>query len=170
MISKKMETALNEQVNAELYSSYLYLSMESYLKDTGLDGFANWMRVQAQEEVAHAMKIYDYIASRGGRANLLAIDAPPKDWGSILTVFEESLKHEQYVTSRINDLMNLAIEEKDHAAQIFLQWFVAEQVEEEESVGALISKLRFVGEKSPALLNIDRELAQRVFTPLSADK
>lgn len=169
MISKKMETALNAQVNAELYSSYLYLSMESYLKDTGLDGFANWMRIQAQEEMAHAMKIYDYIASCGGRADLLAIDAPPKEWDSILAVFEESLKHEQYVTSRINDLMDLAVEEKDHATQIFLQWFVTEQVEEEESVGGLVNKLRFAGDKSPALLAIDRELAQRAFTPPSAE-
>ncbi len=169
MLSKKMEKALNDQVNAELYSSYLYLSMESYLQDSGLEGFANWMRIQAQEELSHAMKIYDFIFSCGGRARLAAIDAPKQEWDSVLAVFEESLGHEQHVTGLINELMNLAIEEKDHATNIFLQWFVTEQVEEEEAAGAIVNRLRLAGGRGEALLSLDRELGQRSFTPPAAE-
>ncbi len=169
MLSEKMEKALNAQVNAELYSSYLYLSMESYLQDTGLDGFANWMRMQAREELEHAMKIYDFIFSCGGRARLGAIEAPTQDWESVLAVFENALGHEQHVTSLINDLMNLAIEEKDHATNIFLQWFVTEQVEEEEAAGAIVNRLRLAAGRGEALLSLDRELGQRTFTPSTAE-
>ena len=125
MISKKMEKALNDQVNAELYSAYLYLSMESYFKSLNLNGCANWMRVQTQEEISHAMKIYDFVNERGGRALLKGIEGPPTKWKSPLAVFEAAYAHEQKVTGLINNLVDLAIKEKDHATNSFLQWFAA---------------------------------------------
>src|SRR4030042_4550463 len=124
MISKKMEKALNEQVHAELFSPYLYLSMEAYFKSLNLIGFANWMRVQTQEEITHATKIYEFINERGGRITLKAIEGPQTKWDSPLAVFKGVYEHEQKVTSLINNLVNLAIEEKDHATNTFLQWFV----------------------------------------------
>ena len=169
MLSEKMEKALNAQVNAELYSSYLYLSMEAYLQNSGLKNFANWMRIQAQEELLHAMKIYDFIFSCGGRSRLAAIDAPTQEWDSVLAVFENALEHERYVTSRVNELVNLAIEEKDHATNVFLQWFVTEQVEEEETAGGIVSRLRLANEQPEALLFLDREFGQRTFTPPVAE-
>ena len=165
MISKKMEKALNEQVNAELYSAYLYLSMEAYFKSMNLNGFANWMRVQTQEEVAHAMKIYEFINERGGRITLKAIDGPETEWDSPLVVFKAVYEHEQKVTSLINDLVNLAIEEKDHATNTFLQWFVNEQVEEESSADDMVQQLKMMEKAPGGLFMLDRELAQRVFTP-----
>ena len=144
MIGKKMEDALNEQVNAELFSSYLYLSMESWFKSKNLSGFANWMRVQTQEEMTHAMKIYDFIDERGGRIALKAIDGPQTEWDSPLAVFEAVYEHEQKVTGLINDLVDLAIKEKDHATNSFLQWFVTEQVEEEASADEAIQQLKMV--------------------------
>jgi len=140
MISKKIEKALNKQINAELYSAYLYLSMVAYFESVNLPGFANWMKVQTQEELMHAMKIYDFVNERGGRVVLKAIEAPPTEWDSPLDAFEATYKHEQKVTGLINNLVNLAIEEKDHATSSFLQWFVNEQVEEESSVGYGIRK------------------------------
>jgi len=164
MISKKMEKALNEQVNAELYSAYLYLSMEAYFKSLNLNGFANWMRVQTQEEVAHAMKIYGFIDERGGRITLKAIDGPQTKWDSPLAVFKDVYKHEQKVTSLINNLVNLAIEEKDHATNTFLQWFVNEQVEEEASADQVVQQLKMMEKAPGGMFMLDRELGQRVFT------
>lgn len=165
MISKKIEEALNGQVNAELYSAYLYLSMESYFKSLDLNGFANWMRVQTQEEIVHVMKIYDFINERGGRILLQAIEGPPTQWDSPRAVFEAAYAHEQKVTGLINGLVDLAIKEKDHATHTFLQWFVNEQVEEEASADTIIQQLKMMESAPGGLFMLDRELAQRVFTP-----
>ena len=165
MISKKMEKALNEQVNAELYSAYLYLSMEAYFKSLNLNGFANWMRAQTQEEVSHAMKIYGFIDERGGRVTLKAIEGPQTKWDSPLALFKDVYKHEQKVTSLINNLVNLAIEEKDHATNTFLQWFVNEQVEEEASADQVVQQLKMMEKAPGGMFMLDRELGQRVFTP-----
>ncbi|MBT8368489.1 MAG: ferritin [Deltaproteobacteria bacterium] len=161
MLSDKMQDALNGQLNAELYSSYLYLSMNAYFKSINLDGFANWMYYQAQEELTHSMKFYDFIIQRGGKVKLLQVDAPPTDWDSPLAVFEATLAHEQKVTGLINELVELALAEHDHATNIFLQWFVSEQVEEEESVGGALEQLKLMGEAKGGLFMIDRELAKR---------
>ena len=165
MISKKMVDALNEQVNAELYSAYLYLSMESYFKSENLNGFANWMRVQTQEEVAHATKIYDFINERGGRVTLKAIEGPQTEWDSALAVFKAAYEHEQKVTGLINNLVDLAIKEKDHATNSFLQWFVNEQVEEESSADEIVQQLKMMENAPGGMFMLDRELGQRVFTP-----
>lgn len=172
MINEKMLAALNKQINWEMYSSYFYLSMSSYFESVGLKGCANWMRVQAQEELFHAVKFYDYIISRGGRVTLLTIDAPPAQWPSALKVFEDVYAHEQKVTGLINALVDLALAEKDHATFNMLQWFVTEQVEEEENADAIVQKLRMIsGEKGVGLLYmLDRELGQRVFTPPATGK
>ena len=168
MISKKMEKALNGQLNAELYSAYLYLSMAAYFESADLAGFANWMRVQDAEERFHAMKFYDYIIERGGRVTLGPIQTPPSDWDSPLAVFEATLTHEQKVTGLINDLMDLAREEKDNASEIFLQWFVNEQVEEEDNAGKVLGQLKLIEDSPQALFMMDREMGQRVFTPPAA--
>ncbi|MHC4174165.1 MAG: ferritin [Planctomycetota bacterium] len=168
MISKKMEKALNGQLNAELYSAYLYLSMAAYFESADLAGFANWMRVQVQEEQFHAMKFYDYIIGRGGRVILRPIEAPPSDWDSPLAVFEATLTHEQKVTGLINDLMDLARGEKDNASEIFLQWFINEQVEEEDNVSKVLGQLKLIKDSPQALFMMDREMGQRVFTPPAA--
>ncbi len=159
-----MEDALNEQVNAELYSAYLYLSMESYFKAQNLNGFANWMRIQTQEEVAHATKIYNFINERGGRVILKAIEGPPTEWDSALTVFKAVYEHEQKVTGLINDLVDLAIKEKDHATNSFLQWFVNEQVEEESTADEIVQQLKMMENAPGGMFMFDRELGQRVFT------
>ncbi|MGD9052416.1 MAG: ferritin [Desulfobacterales bacterium] len=161
MLTDKMQKALNGQMNAELYSSYLYLSMNAYFKSVNLDGFANWMYYQAQEELEHAMKFYDFICQRGGRVQLAQIEAPPSVWNSPLAVFEDTLAHEQKVTGLINDLVEIANEERDHASQIFLQWFVSEQVEEEDSVGGVLEQLKLMGEAKGGLFMMDREMAKR---------
>jgi ferritin len=160
MLSEKMEKALNGQVNAELYSSYLYLSMASYFGSINLSGFASWMKVQAMEEMYHVMKFYNFIEERGGRPKMDTIDAPPSDWESPLAVFEQVYAHEQKVTGLINELVNLAIDEKDHASNNFLQWFVAEQVEEEDSVNGALQNLKLVDDKG-GLFILDRELGAR---------
>lgn len=165
MLSVKMQEALNAQVNAELYSSYFYLSMSSYCESVSLAGCAGWMRAQAQEELYHGMKLYDYINERGGRAIMAAIDQPPSDWDSVQCVFDDVLAHEQKVTGLINNLMNLAQDERDHATSSFLRWFIDEQVEEEASVGAVVDKLKMIGKDGNGLFVLDRELGQRVFTP-----
>jgi len=165
MISKKMAEALNGQINAEFYSAYLYLSMEAYFESEDLPGFANWMRAQIQEESMHAMKIYDFVNERGGRVLLKSIEQPPTEWESPSAAFEAAYKHEQKVTGLINDLVNLAIEERDHASNTFLQWFVNEQVEEEASVNEVVQKLKMINNAPDRQLLIDRELGQRVFTP-----
>ena len=165
MISKKMEQALNEQVNAEMYSAYLYLSMESFFKSLNLSGFATWMRAQTQEEMMHAMKIYDFIIERGGRVLLKPIEGPQTKWESPLAVFEAVSKHEQKVTGLINNLVDLAIVEKDHATNSFLQWFVNEQVEEEASADEIVQQLKMMEKAPGGMFMLDRELGQRVFTP-----
>jgi len=168
MLDEKMQTALNKQMNAELYSSYLYLSMSAYFQSISLPGFANWLRIQAQEELVHAMKFYDFINERGGRVMLQPVEGPPTEWSSPLDVFENTYKHEQKVTSLINDLVNLAVKEGDHATNIFLQWFVTEQVEEESSADEVVQKLKLMGDAKGGLFMLDREMAQRVFTPPAA--
>jgi ferritin len=165
MLGKKMETAINKQINAEIYSAYLYLSMAAWSESIGLDGFGNWFKVQAQEEMAHAMRFYHYVNERGGRVKLAAIDAPPADWKSPLVVFSETYKHEQKVTGLINKLVDLARKESDHASENMLQWFVAEQVEEEATADTMVQRIKLVGEKGEGLFMVDRELATRVFTP-----
>ncbi|MHC4462239.1 MAG: ferritin [Planctomycetota bacterium] len=165
MIGKKMQEALNEQINAEFYSAYLYLSMEAYFESMNLPGFANWMRVQTQEELTHTMKIYDYVNGRGGRVILKSIAEPPTEWESPLATFEATYKHEQKVTGLINELVNLAVEEKDHAANMFLQWFVSEQVEEEKSAGDIVQKLKLMADAPGGMYMLDNEMGQRVFTP-----
>lgn len=163
MLKKKMLKALNDQINAEMFSSYLYLSMESYFQSVSLTGFAAWMRAQVQEEMMHAMKFYDFVNERGGKVTLEAIAKPESVWASPLDAFEAILKHEQHVTSLINDLVDLAISEKDHATNNFLQWFVSEQVEEEASVGGIVEKLRLIKDNPSGLFMMDNELGKRVF-------
>jgi len=165
MISEKMVNALNEQINKEIYSAYLYMSMSAYSTFIGLKGFANWFMVQYQEEMTHAMKIYDYVNDQGTQVKLMAISQPPTDFESPLDMFEKTLDHEKFVTKSINGLVDLAIEEKDHATNIFLQWFVTEQIEEEGNDNDIIAKLKLVGSEGNGLFMLDKELAQRVFTP-----
>ena len=165
MLSERMMKSLNKQLNAELYSAYLYLSMAAYFESKNLKGFANWMRVQAQEELTHAMKFFDYINERGGRVYLEAIEKPPTEWKSPLDVFEATYEHEVKVTSMINDLVNMAMEEKDHATYNMLQWFVAEQVEEEASADEVRQQLRMIKEDGRGIMMLNRELKQRTFTP-----
>ena len=165
MIKEKMQNAINKQLNAELYSAYLYLSMSAYFDSINLKGFANWMRVQTQEEITHAMKFYNYIIERGGKVTLTPIDGPPTQWESPSAAFEHVYKHEQKVTGLINDLVNLAISEGDHASNNFLQWFVGEQVEEESSADEVVQKLKLIGDANHSLFMFDQELGQRVFTP-----
>lgn len=164
MLNKRMEKAINSQINAEIYSSYLYLSMSAYFESISLSGFASWMRSQAQEEMVHAMKFYDYVNERGGRVILSPIEAPPSEWESPVAVFDATYRHEQKVTGLINDLVDLAIEEKDHATNNLLQWFVSEQVEEEASASAVLNKAKLTGDAPGGLFMLDRELGARLFT------
>jgi ferritin len=161
MLSAKLQDAYNKQINAELSSSYLYLSMAAYFESESLQGMAHWMRMQAAEENAHAMRIFDFMNHRGGRVALAAIDAPPSTWKSALHVFEDAFKHEQKITGMINDLMNLAGSEKDGASHDFLEWFCREQVEEEAAAQLIVAQLKMVGDSGPARFMVDRQLAQR---------
>ena len=163
MICEKLESAFNTQINKELFSEYLYLSMQAYFETLNLTGFVNWMSVQVQEEHAHGMGMFNYLNERGGRVELLAIDKPKTHWNSPLDVFEEVLKHEQYVTSCINGLMDVAEEVKDRAALSFLDWYLKEQVEEENNVGNLLAKLKLIGDDKHALLLLDKDLMARTF-------
>ena len=165
MISKKMQDAINEQINRELFSEYLYISMQAWFAHQNLDGMANWMDAQSKEERFHAMKFYNYLIERGGKVVLKAIEKPATDFGNPLKAFSEALKHEQFISNSINELMDLAIKEKDHASRSFLQWYVDEQVEEESTVDKVIQKLKMVGDNSQGLFMIDNELASRVYTP-----
>ena len=165
MVSQKMEKELNKQLNAEMYSGYLYLAMSAYFEDTDLAGFANWMKVQAQEELSHSMKFYDYIIQRGARVSLEKIEKPEFEWKSPVDVFEHVFSHEKTVSALIHDLVDLAIEERDHATNNFLQWFVAEQVEEEDSAAAALNKTKLASESPNGLLVVDAEFANRVYTP-----
>jgi ferritin len=161
MLKQKLEKAINKQINAELYSAYLYLSMSAYFESINLGGFANWMRVQAQEEVKHAMKFYDHIVERRGRVMVSAIAAPPTTWRTPLHSFEEAFKHEQKVTAMIDDLADMAAAEKDHAMASMLKWFIDEQVEEELSTDAIVQKLRLIGTNTGGLYMLDHELGER---------
>lgn len=165
MVSDKMLEALNKQINAELYSAYLYLSMAAYFDDLNLPGFANWMKVQEQEEKAHATIFYNYVVERGKRVRLKAIAEPSGDWNSPLDVYKAVYKHEVHVTSLINALIDQTRDESDHATYNMLQWFVGEQVEEEGAADAIVKQLELIGDDGRGLLMIDRELAQRVYTP-----
>ncbi len=162
MMNQKIQEAMNKQINAETYSAYLYLSMAAYFEDINLLGFASWMKCQAQEEMTHAMKFFNFVNERGGRVILTPIDGPPTSWESPLNVFEETYEHETKVSAMINDLVNLAIEEKDHASNNFLQWFVAEQVEEEASADEVVNKIKLAGDGG-GLFMLDKELGARVF-------
>lgn len=163
MINEKLEKAFNVQINKEFYSEYLYLSMQAYFERLNLKGFVNWMSVQVQEERAHAMGMFDYLNQRGGNVQLEAIEKPQTDWTSPLDVFEEVLKHEEYVTSSINALMDVAEETKDRAAMSFLNWYLKEQVEEEDNVGNVLATLKLIGDDKKALLMLDKDLATRTF-------
>ncbi|MHC5035847.1 MAG: ferritin [Planctomycetota bacterium] len=167
MLNEKMGKALNGQLNAEMYSAYLYLSMSAYFQAQDLPGFANWMRVQAQEEQMHAMKFFDYILERGGNVTLASIEGPQTEWASPEAAFQHVLDHEQKVTGLIHGLVDLALETRDHAANHFLQWFVAEQVEEEASANEVLKKVKRAGDGA-GLFMMDQELGARVFTPPAA--
>jgi len=161
MISKTMEQALNKQVNRELFSAYLYLAMSSYFERVNMKGFARWMRIQAKEEQVHALKIYDYIIARGGTVALLDIEAPKAKWSSAGMVFDEVYAHEQKVTGMIHGLVDLAIKEKDHATFEMLQWFVKEQVEEEEHASEIVNQIKIVGDIVGHLFYLDHQLGKR---------
>ena len=161
--NRKVEDILNKQVNAEFWSAFMYLSMSAWFENQGLKGMANWMRVQYLEETSHAMKIYDFIISRGGEAKLAAIDAVPTEWKSITEVFEETYKHECLVTEMIHNCYNVAAAEKDHASTNMLQWFIDEQVEEEQNVIEILDQLKLIGDKGQGIYMLNKELASRVF-------
>ncbi len=161
MLTKKMQDALNDQIQAEMASAYLYLAMAAYCEGMNLKGFGHWLRAQYNEEVGHAMKMLDYVVERGGKVALKAIDAPPAEFGSPAEVFAKVLAHEQHVTARITSLYELAVAEKDYAAQIFLQWFISEQVEEEASAEEIIDRMKLAGDKGSALVWLDKELGKR---------
>ncbi|HVO75084.1 MAG TPA: ferritin [Ignavibacteriaceae bacterium] len=161
MLKEKVEAALNDQINEELYSSYLYLSMAAYFETQNFSGFSGWMRIQAQEEYAHAMKIYNYILDRDGNVNLRKIDAPKGKWKSHVEAFEDALKHEQKVSKSIYELVELSFAEKDHATNTFLQWFVNEQVEEESTALKIAERIKLTGDNKGALFMLDRELGMR---------
>lgn len=161
MLKERVLAALNDQLNSEYYSSYLYLSMCAYFEAQGLRGFAHWMRVQSQEEMGHVMRFFNYINDRNGRVLLQSLEAPPAEWASPLAAFEAAYEHECSISRRIHDLARLAAEEGDWATGAFLQWFINEQVEEERSVGEVVQILRRIGEHPPALYLLDRQLAER---------
>jgi ferritin len=161
MLSAKLQDAFNKQINAELFSSYLYLSMAGHLESQDLKGMAHWMRIQAAEENAHAMRIFDFVNNRSGRVSLAAIEAPKGEWKSPLEVFEDAYKHEQKITGLINDLMNLVAMEKDGAGHDFLEWFCREQVEEESAAQLIVAQLKMAGDNGLGLYMIDQQLGQR---------
>ena len=161
MLSQKIEDAFNEQINAELFSEYLYLSMAAWFEGKGLKGMSHWMRLQAGEERIHGMKFYDFVLERSGRVVLAAIDGPQTEWESPLAAFEAAYQHELMISGRINKLVDLSLSEKDHAANAFLQWFVTEQVEEEASALEIVDQLRLVGDNNAVIFMLNRELGQR---------
>lgn len=161
MISQAVQDAINEQIKHELYSAYLYLSMSAYAQSIPMPGLAHWTRLQSTEEVAHAMKLFDYVIDRGGRVTLRAIDQPPGEFRSPLDVAEQTLRHEQKVTGLIRQLYEAAAHENDYATQVELQWFISEQVEEERNAEDLLAKLKMVGDHPGALFMLDKELGAR---------
>lgn len=166
MLNKKLEEALNNQINAEFWSAYLYLSMSSYFESKGLNGMASWMNIQFKEEQDHAIKFYNYVLAKGGRVLLKPIDKVDTQWTNPLDVFEKTLNHEQKVTSLINNLYSLATEEKDYATQSELKWFIDEQVEEEKNAQDIIDTLKLLGDNGYGLYQFDKELALRVYNPI----
>lgn len=164
MLSPKLEAALSEQLNRELYSAYLYMSMSAHMTNKGLKGFANWFMVQYHEEMFHAMKIYEYLNMQGGKVVLKSLGQPPSEFKDPLDMFQQTLAHEQFVTKSINELMELAIKEKNHATQIFLQWYVTEQVEEESNDNEIIAQLKLIGKDVQGLMMLDKDLAARATT------
>ena len=168
MIKQEVLDALNDQVNAESYSAYMYLSMAAYFENMGLSGFANWMKVQYQEEAAHALKFFNYVVGRNGKVVLKAIDQVPVEFNGIVDVYEKTLVHENQVTDLINNLMNVAVAANDHATQSFLKWFVDEQVEEEANVEKILATLKLINGQGNGLFMMDRELNQRVFVDPNA--
>ncbi len=164
MISAKMQKALNDQINFEFYSSYLYLSMSAFFNRQSLSGFGNWMRVQTQEEGVHAIKLYDFLSERDGKVVLQTIKQPPNDWKSPLEVFQQSYAHEQKVTSNFHEITDLALKEKDHTTATYVQWFINEQIEEEANAKKIVDQLKMIKSDVNALLLLDRELGARVFT------
>ena len=161
MLSTAMEDAFNEQIKNEFFSSYIYLSMAAWFDDRNLPGMASWMRVQAREEAGHALKIFDHLLDRNARVKLRPIPQPPVEFSSPLDVFEQALKHEMAVTASIHNIYAQAVQEKDFASSVFLDWFVKEQVEEEKQGALVVEQLKMVGEDRPGLLMLDRELGQR---------
>lgn len=161
MIGKAMQDAMNEQINKEFFSSYLYLSMAAYFEDKNLTGFGHWMRLQADEEHEHAMKFYNYMLDSGGKVQLKGIDSPPVEWTSNLEVAQQVAEHEAKVTASIHNLYEIALKEKDYAAQVMLQWFISEQVEEEKNAQELVAKLRMIEERGTAVLMLDHRLSKR---------
>lgn len=165
MISKNLETAINEQINFEYYSAYTYLAMSAYAEEIDFPGAANFFKIQAQEELDHARRMYDYLFQKGGRVTLEAIEKPRAEFDNLLNIFEEGLKHEQMVTKRIYNIANIALDEKEHATMSFLSWFVDEQVEEEENFTNLVKKIKRASGNEANLYMIDDELATRVYSP-----
>jgi ferritin len=165
MISKKIQAAINEQINRETYSEYLYLSMEAWFTEQSLDGFAHWMNIQQMEEKFHSMKFYHYLLSRGGIVELKALGKPQFIFDSPLQIFTLAYEHEQYITKSINDLLTLAIKENDQATQSMLQWYVDEQVEEEQNTDRMRVKLKNLGKEYSGLMMLDAEAMTRIYTP-----
>ena len=163
MIKDRIQEEINKQINEEMFSAYLYLAMSADFAAKNLPGFANWMYVQYQEEMTHTMKFYNYLIERGGKVELRAIAKPQQTWESPLAAFEAAYAHEQHITGRINQMMDVAIEERDHATQIMLQWFISEQVEEEANADEIVQQLKFIEGNKHAIYMLDRELAQRTF-------
>ena len=161
MLSKAMQHAINEQINAELTSAYLYLSMSAYCSAANWTGSGRWMRLQSQEELSHAIKLFDYVIDRGGHATLRSLSQPPTEFKSLHTIFQQVLGHEQEVTKKIHQLYELAVKENDYATQVMLQWFITEQVEEEKTVSEILAQLKMIGEQSTALFMLDRHLGTR---------
>ena len=167
MLKKKIEEALNAQINAEMWSAYLYLSMAAYCHTQGQPGMGKWFEVQFKEEQDHAKILFNYVISRNGKVDLRPIEAVPTEWNSILNVFESSLRHEQSITESINKLFALTSEENDYATQSMLQWFIDEQVEEEENVQTIIDNLKMIKDNGYGIYMIDKELGQRTYNPAS---
>ncbi len=170
MIGQRMQDVMNEQIMHEAGSAYLYFAMAAYFHANSLDGMAQWMKAQAQEEVGHALRFFQHINNRGGRVELLAIEKPQSEWTSPLAAFKAALGHEEFITGKINELVTIAREENDNAADIVLQWFVTEQVEEEDSVSKVVSMLELIGDSGHGLLMADRELGQRIAGPLTTSE
>jgi ferritin len=163
MLDPKVEDAINNQINAELYSAYLYYSMAAYFESISLKGFSHWMRIQALEEMTHVQRFFGFVNDRGGRVRLSPVEAPPSEWDSPLAVFEAAYAHEVKVTGLVNQMMDLAVAQSDHATSNFLQWFVAEQVEEEATADDVVQKLKLVDKTEGGLFLLDQEMDKRTF-------